>query len=135
MEYVEDHLEPRFASIDNHYIYMLLSSGYLGVLLFLLLGACTIYYLAKQAGRITAPYSLFAASTCGVLVAQMFLMLTVWLARDFGFMFLSTFGLAASWRAHTHVLALEERPSWIVRPMARQPGRGVPRRLVPGHPS
>ncbi len=123
--FVEDQLRSLFASIDNHYVQFVLQAGYLGVGLFVVLGAVSAGYLLPPALAIDHRRGLLAAGLFGAIVATMFSLMTVWLSRDFSFFWLLLVGVAGAWRSEI----LTER----AMSLARRPTNVLQRRLVPGH--
>ncbi len=120
--YVEEHLREKFISIDNHYLLMLLRTGYSGIGLFILLGICALCYLVRPAFALAASQSMLAGGLFASIMAVMFLVTTVFFATDFGFLWLFNIGVAASLRK-----SFNARFEPAIAPRV-QPS------LAPGHP-
>jgi len=97
--HVEDHLRGLFASVDNHYMFTLLSAGYLGLAALLALGVAGVGHLLSHAVRGKPSEVLLEAAMLGALGGELVLLLTVWFSPTFGFGLLFSVGLAGSWRA------------------------------------
>jgi len=122
---IEGHLEGLFSSVDNQYIFTILTSGYLGLSLYVLFQLAVFAYLAKLVRCPSRDEDLWlSGSMLGALVATALMMLTVWFSRDYGYVWLFTAGMAASW----YTMPQTE----VSRPLVVQVSR---RRLVPGHPA
>jgi hypothetical protein len=120
--HVEEHLREIFVSIDNHYLWFLLKSGYLGLTLFVLLGICALSNLLLPALATDAPQGVLAAGMFAAILSVLVLVTTVYFAADFGFLWLFNVGFAASLRRSFDSTRL---PAIVASPAQR---------LVPGHP-
>ena len=90
-------MDPRFASIDNHYLLYMLRHGYLSVAAFLAFAAAAAVNLARVALRRDGLESDLAAGLCGAVVAVAILLRGVAFSGDFGTMWLFAAGLGAGW--------------------------------------
>lgn len=126
LPFVEDHLREKFSSIDNHYIEFTLRCGFLGMVLFMVLGLTALTYLVSPALQTTDELSWFAATLAGVQLLVLLNLAAVWFASDFSFVWLFNVGIAASIRAAT----LGSRAAKTVRRAVP-----LPRHLCPGHPA
>jgi len=84
--------------IDNVYVLLILRFGYLGVTVFTLLGIAGVVGFSLESLTRESGY-VFYALMAGAIAATMLLMLTVWMPRDFGFMYLFSVGASAGLRA------------------------------------
>lgn len=98
LAYVSPKLRAKFWSIDNHYIFMTLRSGYVGIGLFLALGSTALYY-AIRIGFLGRGDALLASAMSGALLASLILLWSVWFAPDFAFVWLTSVGLIGGWWA------------------------------------
>jgi hypothetical protein len=132
--YVEPDLLVRFWSVDNHYIVTWLRSGYLSLVLFVLLGLHALGKLIRPAFDLQGARSLMAAAMFGAIGSTMIVLSTVWLAPDFGYMWLFSVGLTCSWQQALAKSQKPTAPTPAVKSPFVAPVRRVPmRRLVPGH--
>lgn len=122
---IPDKLPAVFRSIDNHYLYETLRSGYLGVGLLCLLAVVAGARLLPQALSQDSNQSLLIAAQLAMLVAVMLAFMTVYMAPDFGFLWFFNIGFMADLRK----TAAAERST--LRPA---PDFRFRRRLVPGPP-
>ncbi|MGB7323933.1 MAG: O-antigen ligase family protein, partial [Rubripirellula sp.] len=93
---LEPHLRAQFRSIDNHYILLQLSWGLVGLGAFLMLGAMVVGGGSWLAISIDPEDRLLIGGITGSIAAIMLLLLTVWLASDFGFVWLMLVGMLSS---------------------------------------
>jgi len=130
--HVPGELQLYFKSIDNQYLFMIVTCGYVGTVLFLCVAGCAIYYMVYLLQQLPRSEGRVVAANLAALVAVMLTMLTVWLASDYSFLWLFNVGMAGSWYAHW----IDQRDNahqrmWYVQgpvsPVRRR------RRLVPGH--
>ena len=98
----------RIWTLDNAYILLILRFGYLGCLAFVALGLAAVLILIRRSTRRGAAGSVFLAAVAGSILAQMLVLLTVWLPHDFGFWLLWSIG-AASGLSAEHQLSASER--------------------------
>ncbi len=117
-----------FESVDNQYIFIVLTAGYMGLGTFLAMGLTTVGYLGSRNIR-TSP-GVLRKSTCVALGAVLLLMLTVWFEQGFAYVWLFSAGLVASWRTSPPATDEPARESPTDRLVDH---RGPTRRLVPGH--
>lgn len=85
----------RLWCVDNAFILIVLRFGYFGAVILALAGifaAWNYWRLADQESRRRRAY---ATSMCGLMVAMQFILLTVWMPHDFGFLYLWTMAAGA----------------------------------------
>jgi hypothetical protein len=88
-------LKQMFA-VDDAYVLVTLRFGYLGVLVFALLGIAAAVRYARLALQPRIQGAVFFAGMAGGVLGTMLLLVTVWMPHDFGFWYLWTVGAAAS---------------------------------------
>jgi hypothetical protein len=108
-----------FYSIDNHYLYTVLTAGFLGLGSFLLLGLAVVRRAARAS--LVRPEEDLARMMSATIAAVLLMTSTVWFANDYAFHWFFSAGLAASWPVRV--------PS-----MGSAIAILAPRRLNPGHP-
>ena len=138
--FVDPELEVTFHSIDNHYLCFLLSKGYLGIGLFILLAVSVLCALWRPAMTLDAPQSTLAAAMFSILVGQMIILTTVWFCFAFGCNWLILAGMAVSLRQQFELGGVES-PAAASDGAPHENLNATPfrtfapaRRLVPGHP-
>jgi hypothetical protein len=95
------HAPSQFKSIDDHYLLFYLQYGAVGVMTFIGLGICGLYYLARIAWNPERPFALLAAGTFGSVLSVMVVIRSVSFEQDFGAVWLFSLGLAAAmYRSH-----------------------------------
>ncbi len=129
--YLPHHLQSLFRSIDNHYLYTLLTCGYVGLGLFLAAAVCGLVYLFQMAVALPAHEARLPAIMLSTLLASLVSLMTVWMDEDFAFLWLFNLGMTASWYAHWSLQAFPRSYAHRAAVEQRPPRRA--RRLVPGH--
>lgn len=130
--YVPGELQKFFKSIDNQYLFMIVTCGYVGTGLFLGVAGCAMIYMVRMLQQMPRSEGRVVAANLAALVAVMLTMLTVWFASDYGYLWLFNVGMAGSWYAHWNDQREHaHRHMWSVQRPAPPVRRR--RRLVPGH--
>jgi hypothetical protein len=91
-----DDVPERFRSIDCHYLLFLLQRGPLGLGMFVLFALVTLGNLASVAWKSAKPSAGLAAGMFGAMALVSVMMISVWLAPDFGAAWLFGAGLAGN---------------------------------------
>jgi hypothetical protein len=106
----DPYMDPRFKSIDNHYLLHYLKYGYLGIATFIAFGAVAAWNLAREAWARDGTWSDLAAGLFGAFVAVMIMVRGVAILPDFGAMWLFVAGVAATLHAR-RLAVIPEAPS------------------------
>jgi hypothetical protein len=88
-----------FWSVDCHYILLTITYGRAALALFLALAALSLYQLGRVAWPGRSPDAPLAGALFGALLGVDAALLTVWMAPDFGALWLFTAGVAGNLRA------------------------------------
>ncbi len=128
---VEPHLRQSFQSIDNHYILLVLNWGKVGFIVFVTFGLFAIASGGLLALMVDQNDRLLIGGLTGSVAGVMVLLVSVWLANDYGFYWLASIGMIGSvWAARSREKS--ERRSARPSPTARAqmfPLRNEPARL------
>jgi hypothetical protein len=89
-------VHPFFWSIDCHYLLHFLQYGYVGLSLFVLLTLEVLFRLGRVAWSDTTPYSALAGGMLGAMATVSVSLLSVFLAYDFGAIWLFYAGLSGN---------------------------------------
>ncbi len=92
----DSNMDPRFLSIDHHYLLHYLKYGYLGIGAFIVFAASAAWNLGREALARDGPWSELAGGFFGAFVAVTLLVRGVALEADFGAMWLFVAGVGAS---------------------------------------
>ncbi len=95
---LEESIELRFTSIDNHYVLFQLQHGNAALVLFWALGLVGIYQLGRIGLRKDHPAAFLAGSLCGAVISVTIMLFSVWFSSDFGAGWLFTVGVASNLR-------------------------------------
>lgn len=95
----DPNMDPRFLSMDHHYLKHYLKYGYLGIATFILFAMAAAWNLAREALARDGPLSDLAAGLFGAFVAVALVARGVDFSPDFGATWFCVAGLAASFRA------------------------------------
>jgi hypothetical protein len=91
--------------VDNAFLLYTLRFGYLGLLFFLAANVAAAYQFVQLALRPHGGGVVWATAMAGTVVGMMFLLCTVFMAPDFGFLYLFTLGTASGiWAEHLNPL-------------------------------
>jgi O-antigen ligase len=90
-----------FGSVDNHYILMRVSKGFVGAGLFIMLTICVLGYLGREALARGRPYSDLATALFGAILSVALVLNTVFLDPQLGAAFFFAAGLAGNLRTLT----------------------------------
>jgi hypothetical protein len=97
---LDPYMDPRFGSIDHHYLLHYLRYGALGTAAFVALAAAGAWNLGRAAQARDGPLSDLAAGLFGGFIAVAIMVRGVAFSFDFAAMWLFVAGLAASLRAN-----------------------------------
>lgn len=86
-------------AVDNAFLLILLRLGYFGLIAFSGLGLTAVFYSCSVVSMDKLKGRVFDICLSSALIGVMLTMLTVWMAFDFGFLYLWTIGMSASRRA------------------------------------
>jgi len=95
----DPYMDPRFGSMDHHYLQHYLKYGYLGLITFIAFAASAAWNLAREALARDGPLSDLAAGLFGAFVAVAIVARGVAFSPDFGATWIFVAGLAATLRA------------------------------------
>ncbi|HKA08269.1 MAG TPA: hypothetical protein VKD71_13500, partial [Gemmataceae bacterium] len=95
----DPNMDPRFLSMDHHYLLHYLKYGYLGIATFILFAMAGAWNLAREALARDSKLSDLAAGLFGAFVAVALVVRGVAFSPDFGATWFFVAGLAASLRA------------------------------------
>ena len=87
-----------FWSVDDHYILCILQKGWLGIVLFLLVGSVGMYQLVRVALDLDAPGAPLAAAAGSSIGAVMIILITVFFNSVSSDVWMFWIGLGTSWR-------------------------------------
>lgn len=118
---IDEELAQRFGSIDCHYLLFMLRYGYLVVFFFLSLGIISLLYLGKIAWNPALPHAGLAGGMFGAIFSVMFVLLSVWFAPDFGYVWLFFVGLASN----LHSLPIVQQNTNSLPPKKTKPSKRV----------
>jgi hypothetical protein len=99
----DPYMDPRFGSIDHHYLLHYLRYGYLGTIAFIAFAASAAWNLAREALARDGPLSDLAAGLFGAFVAVAIMARGVAFSPDFGATWVFVAGLAATLRARRQI--------------------------------
>lgn len=116
MKYVDREHWEMFRSIDNYYINLVLSYGYVGCTLFLAMGLCALTYLFRARSGYTSSDPLVAALLFGVVPTVLILLMAETYSLSFGFFWLFTLGIVGRWRADDLELMTSSAPMHVPAP-------------------
>jgi hypothetical protein len=94
----------KLKTIENTYLLLVLRLGWLGLIAFT---TASVYFvvaagLVSMADKSTGEF-MFSASWVGVMGSMLFLMITVWMPHDYGFLYLVSGGVVSSlWASHVY---------------------------------